>query len=306
MKLWLSRNSDVPMREQLVTQIKLGIASEDLAHGEKLPSRQEIARRFKIHPNTVSNAYQELADRGLLEFRQGSGFYVQRDNSVASNESVDLQALVTRFLNTARSFGFSDDEIKTSVNARLNSETPKSFLVIESKKPLREILVEEIKAGTGARVYGVSLDDFENEDREIDANLVASFTEKPKVDEVLKNERPCIYLKPNSVSEAMRGETRPSKDSLIAIVSGWDGFLLMAKTVLVAAEIESDSIIVRNTTEENWKRGLESAWIIICDSYTAKSLPPKENIKTFQVISNDSLEELRATFKKASAKSTTN
>lgn len=302
MKLWLSRNSDVPMREQLVIQIKLGIASEDLAHGEKLPSRQEIARRFKIHPNTVSNAYQELADRGLLEFRQGSGFYVQHDNSGAPKESVDLQALVTRFLNTAKSFGFSDEDIKNCVNKRLSSEIPRSFLVVESKKSLRQILVAEIKEATGATVYGISLEDFENEYREIDANFVASFSERPNVDEILANEKPCIYLKPNSVSEAMSGETRPSKDSLIAIVSGWDGFLFMAKTVLVAAEIESDSIIVRNTDEEDWNRGLESAWIIICDSFTAKSLPVSKKIRTFRVISDDSLGELRETLQQASHK----
>lgn len=36
MKLWLSRNSEIPMREQLVTQIKLGIAIGDLETGEKL------------------------------------------------------------------------------------------------------------------------------------------------------------------------------------------------------------------------------------------------------------------------------
>jgi len=303
MKLWLSKNSEVPMREQLVTQIKLGIASEDLAHGEKLPSRQEIARRFKIHPNTVSNAYQELAERGLLEFRQGSGFYVKRTNSDDLEDRVDLQALVTRFFNTAKSFGFTDEDIKRHLDTRLNSETPKSFLVIESRKPLREILTEEIKTATGARVYGISLDDFENEHREIDANFVASFGEKPGVDEILANEKPCLYLKPNSVSEALRGETRPSKDSLIAIVSGWDGFLLMAKTLLVAAKVEADSIIVRNTNEEDWNRGLESAWIIICDSYTAKSLPRKENVRTFRVISDDSIEELREACQRNSHKS---
>ncbi|NNF00730.1 MAG: GntR family transcriptional regulator [Pyrinomonadaceae bacterium] len=300
MKLWLSKNSDVPMKEQLVTQIRLGIASEDLAHDEKLPSRQEIARRFKIHPNTVSNAYQELAESGLLEFRQGSGFYVKRANSGNPDGNVDLRALVTRFFNRANSLGFSDEEIKSALTARLNSETPKSFLVIESNRQLREILIDEIREATKARVYGISLEDFENEYSEIDANFVASFSEKPNVDEVLKKKKPCIYLKPNSVSEALRGESRPSKDSLIAVVSGWDGFLLMAKTFLVAAQVDSDSIIVRNTNEEGWNRGLESAWIIICDSYTARCLPARENVRKFRVISEDSIKELRATSLKAS------
>ncbi len=49
------------MREQLATQIILGIISEDLKPDQRLPSTRELARRFHIHPNTVSAAYRDLA-----------------------------------------------------------------------------------------------------------------------------------------------------------------------------------------------------------------------------------------------------
>jgi GntR family transcriptional regulator len=73
MRLWISKNSEVPIREQLVTQIVLGIASSDLRVAERLPSTRELARRYDIHANTVSAAYRELAKRGWVEFRKGSG-----------------------------------------------------------------------------------------------------------------------------------------------------------------------------------------------------------------------------------------
>ena len=281
------------MREQLVTQIKLGIVSEDLAFGEKLPSRQEIARRFKIHPNTISNAYKELTDKGLVEFRQGSGFYVTRTYS--GSKDVDLSALATKFINAAKSFGFSELEIKKSIDTKLNYKAYKSFLVIESDTKLREILIEEIKSATGAIVYGISIDDFENEYQDINANFVVSFNEKPRVDEILANKKPYIYLKPTSVSASMQGESRPSKDSLTAIVSGWDRFLAMAKTFLVAAQIEADSIITKNTNDENWSRGLDGTWAIICDAFSAKSIPDevKDKVRVFRVISGDSIDELK-------------
>ncbi len=76
MRLWLSKSSDVPLREQLTTQIMLGIVSDDLRAGQRLPSTRELARRFRIHANTVSAAYRELAKQGWLEFRRGSGVYV--------------------------------------------------------------------------------------------------------------------------------------------------------------------------------------------------------------------------------------
>ena len=77
MRLWLSRNSEVPLREQLTTQIKLGILSHDLRPGARLPSTRELARRYGIHANTVSAAYRELEARGWLELRRGSGVYVR-------------------------------------------------------------------------------------------------------------------------------------------------------------------------------------------------------------------------------------
>ena len=103
-----------------------------------MPSRQEIARRFKIHANTVSNAYQELTEQGLIEFRQGSGFYVNEISSESLEDKIELDTLITKFFQTAQSIGFSLDEIKESLEKRLNSKPPKSFLVIESDKPLRK------------------------------------------------------------------------------------------------------------------------------------------------------------------------
>lgn len=67
MRLWLSKNSDVPVREQLVSQIIIGVSSDDLQPGQKLPSTRELARRFGIHSNTVSAAYRHWAGRGWVE-----------------------------------------------------------------------------------------------------------------------------------------------------------------------------------------------------------------------------------------------
>jgi len=279
------------MREQLVTQVVLGVASGDLKVGEKLPSRQEISRRFKIHANTVSSAYQELTEQGLIEFRQGSGFYV---NEASENlgDRVELDALITKFFQTAQSLGFAPDEITESLEKKLNSKTPKSFLVIESDRPLREILIDEIQRFTGRKVFGISVEDFENEHLDRDSNFVALFDEKQNIDAFLEADQTCHYLKVGSVSHAMHGETRPADDDLIAVVSGWKNFLTYSKTLLVAAKVNGDSILLRSTQDENWKRGLEGAAIIICDSVTQKSLVSYRDVRAFRLISDESINEL--------------
>src|SRR5437870_13635834 len=78
MRLWLSKSSEVPFREQLVTQIRLGIISGDLSTRQRLSSTRELAPRFRIHANTVSAAYRELHRNGRVDFRTGSGAYVRQ------------------------------------------------------------------------------------------------------------------------------------------------------------------------------------------------------------------------------------
>jgi GntR family transcriptional regulator len=63
MKLWISKNSEVPVAEQLTTQIMLAIHSGELKPNQKLPSTRELARRFALHSNTVNAAYRDLARR---------------------------------------------------------------------------------------------------------------------------------------------------------------------------------------------------------------------------------------------------
>src|SRR5581483_4523894 len=77
MRLWFTRNGDVNLREQLVTQIILGIMGDELAPGQRLPSTRELARRYRIHSNTVSAGYRQLEREKWVEFRRGSGIFVR-------------------------------------------------------------------------------------------------------------------------------------------------------------------------------------------------------------------------------------
>ncbi len=158
MRLWLSKSSEVPLREQLVTQIRLGILSGDLKVKQKLPSTRELARRFSIHSNTVSAAYHELHRNGWVEVRQGSGVYV-RGRSAVRTPGHELDEAIARFFKTARTGGHSLREIQARLQHWLALQPPDHFLVIEPDQELRQILMTEIRQATGARVAGAGVDD---------------------------------------------------------------------------------------------------------------------------------------------------
>jgi hypothetical protein len=135
---------------------------------------------------------------------------------------------------------------------------------------------------------------FENfQEAETDLQIVAMNDEVERMNEILPPHKTCIFLRANSVPLSMQAETRPSEDALIAVVSHWDRFLTLAKMFLLAARIDPETIILRSTAEENWRRGLQNASLVICDSLTAKQFAGDERVRVFRVISEDSIKELQ-------------
>lgn len=292
MKIWLSKNSEIPVREQIVTQIALGIVSGDLKTGERLPSTREIARRFNIHSNTVGFAYQKLSEQGLIEFKKGSGFFVSENKTADFDGEFKLDQLIAEFFGAAQTLGFPVSEIQNHLQKWLAMQPPDRILVVESDENLREILIEEIRQATGYKVDWTNLEEFQTTSEKTNAIFVAMIDEKTKVQAILPPDRICIFLKARSVPASMTGAARPSPDDLIALVSGWEKFLLWAKMFLTAANVESDSIILRSTKTADWRKGLKNAALIICDSLTAKEFRGDERVRVFPIISDDSLNEL--------------
>src|SRR5260370_1534965 len=77
MEIQLSRESEVPLRRQLAEQIVFLIGVGKLRAGQRLPSVRELARRLKIHHNTVSEAYQALVRPTSLVVRRASRAVVE-------------------------------------------------------------------------------------------------------------------------------------------------------------------------------------------------------------------------------------
>ena len=292
MKIWISKNSEVPVREQLVAQVTLGIASGDLKVGERLPSTREIALRNDVHANTVGAAYQKLVDQKLIEFRQGSGFYVAESASERIEGSRRFDDLLADFLKAAGELGFSDRDVIAQLKKRRPVTPPDGILLVESDRGLREIIVFELSR-LGLGIQAISFEEFSTSKHHLASSVIAAmFDEKPKIDPILQNGQKCIYLKGNSVAAAMSGETRPGPDELVAIVSGWDGFLTFARIMLLAAKIDPATIVIRSTTDQGWRTAVKNAAVIVCDSYTASKLDGLAAVRPFRVVSEDSISEL--------------
>lgn len=83
MKLIISSVSGEPIYEQIKNQIRSAIMSGELMAGEALPSLRKLAKELRVSVLTVTRAYNELADEGLVENVQGKGtFVMERGNKL--------------------------------------------------------------------------------------------------------------------------------------------------------------------------------------------------------------------------------
>jgi GntR family transcriptional regulator len=65
-----------PAYQQITDAIRDAIAIGSLMPGDRLPPIRQTAVNSRVNRNTVSRAYLELEHQGLIQARQGSGFYV--------------------------------------------------------------------------------------------------------------------------------------------------------------------------------------------------------------------------------------
>lgn len=68
-----------PIYEQIKDGIKQLIYSDTLGPDDKLPSVRELATKLAINPNTISRAYKELEQEGVVYTQSGIGTFINRE-----------------------------------------------------------------------------------------------------------------------------------------------------------------------------------------------------------------------------------
>lgn len=76
--------------ERLASEVAGQISSHVLRPGDRLPSVRVVSRQKMLSATTVRQAYQALEDRGLIDARPQSGYYVRRRPTVGQ-VALDMQ-----------------------------------------------------------------------------------------------------------------------------------------------------------------------------------------------------------------------
>lgn len=293
MRLWFAPHAGVPLYRQLVTQVQLAILGGDLRPGDRLPSTRELARRFAIHPNTISAGYRELERDGWTELRHGSGVYVCSRRTPETAEG-RLDAYIGEFFSRAHELGLSTPALRKRMAEWVAAPPPDHWLLVDPDPELRQILITELRAATKHEVRDCSIDDCS---AETFARAVVCC--RPSKEAAIRAAVPAgielVVLPITSANQWLVPWMPAPRGLLIAVVSHWREFLDKARTMLAAAGVPSEALLFCDARMPGWQRGIENASGILCDAYTAScaKLPKGPQIVVFPVLAASAGEALR-------------
>jgi DNA-binding transcriptional regulator YhcF (GntR family) len=277
MRLWFSHSSEVPIYRQLVTQVGLAVLSGDLRPGDRLPSTRELARRFGLHPNTVSAGYRQLEKEGWTERRRGSGVTVRAQAETLSTPEQRIDHHIAGFFRAAREMGLPAAAVRARVLEWLAAPEPDHFVLIDPDAESRRILLTDLRAATGWAVDEASVEDCCNPETLAAAVPLCRPSLAKTVRAALPKGVELVTLPIRSPNAWLSPWLPAPAGHLVGVVSHWPDFLEGARTMLIAAGLPTEALVFRDAREARWRRGLEQVTAILCDSFTAtlRELPEK-------------------------------
>ena len=277
------------MQEQLSAQFILGILSRRLAPGERLPSVRQLARQLYLHPNTVSAAYQDLANRGWVSRRHGSGVFVRQLET--PNNDRNLEAFVRSCFHEGLTRGFSFEELQCSfreITSEFQSQEP---LVMHPDPQLARILATELSEAINRSIPYAGYDGAWPVTNPATCVLVTEALALKARQSLGRISHHAIRLK--AMQEFLAGHQRPHWPPLIAVTSHSDSILRWAWTLLSALGFSADSVLLRNPRHTDWQDGLNKCDLVCADVVAASELPRMIRPIIFRIVSDDSLAEIR-------------
>jgi GntR family transcriptional regulator len=294
MRLWFAHSGEVPIYRQLVTQVSLAILCGDLRAGDRLPSTRELARRFALHPNTVSAGYRQLEKEGWTESRKGSGIYVRARVETPKTAEQRIDHHIAEFFRAARDLGLPTEAVRARVAHWLTAPEPDHFVLIDPDAELRRILLAEMRGKTRWAVHEASLKQCAEAETLAGAIPLCRPSQAKAVRAALPKGVELVTLQIRSPNAWLNPWLPAPAGHLVGVASHWPEFLETARTMLIAAGLDAETLVFRDARRARWRHGLEGVTAILCDRYTVTvGLPPRPHAIVYKLLADSAFDALK-------------
>lgn len=109
----ITTGGKTPIYRQIIDQMRSSIAVGKIAVGEPLPSVRGLATELVINPNTIAKAYAVLVNDGVIESKQGRGYFVAKRREIYTKRERQrrLEEVISPFVAEAVTLGFDQQQI---------------------------------------------------------------------------------------------------------------------------------------------------------------------------------------------------
>lgn len=160
----IQRKNGIPLYIQVKERILANIQAGIYQPGDKLPTEREFSLQIGISRNTVSQAYRELENEGVISSRQGRGTFVRdtEDDVRAGNRRDLLVKVIDVALEESLQLGFSLEDFLELANLRAKEKTLQlhkaQIVFIECNREQVEYLSRKLEFG-GVHITPVLIDE---------------------------------------------------------------------------------------------------------------------------------------------------
>jgi DNA-binding transcriptional regulator YhcF (GntR family) len=118
----VNKKSGIPLYAQIREALRAKITGGGLK-SDRMPTERELAQRLRVSRNTVSTAYRELEDDGLINTQVGKGTFVVGNGELSrQNRQLLLAKSIDRAMEESLSLGFTLDEFQESADGHIENK----------------------------------------------------------------------------------------------------------------------------------------------------------------------------------------
>lgn len=297
----------MPIRDQLIEQVALQIASGSLKGGEKLPSIRALAQRLGIHYSTVTAAYNHLAGVGLLDVRQGSGVRVAGRSLSYDQEELkegDIETLCSDFLALMSERGFGRKDVKATMESMLSRKPVRRILAVDRNVDFHPVLLSELRPHFTLPIEAMTVDEISKRPEELDGEslVVTSLYHLFAFQSIVSDRTRLVVCDIEPARAELDHVDNLSDGSLVLLVSVSQTLMNMATKLLAARRGEQIAVRTVVTDEKDeLEYMMKYATLVLSDSASesaVRQVAGKAPVMVFRLYSQSTINRIKERLEK--------
>ncbi|HBC96161.1 MAG TPA: GntR family transcriptional regulator [Clostridium sp.] len=259
----IDKGSEIPLYFQVKKEIMNLINRGKLKVGERMPTERELSENLKVSRNTVSTAYDELEQEGVLKSYQGRGTFVAEEANPWKVQNIrqKIMKFIDLGFEEAIESGMDANEFLEIVIQRVREKkklmSKITAVYVECNIEQSRMFSKQIMESTNMNVIPFTLDDIRDitdSTREIIERsqvIIATFNHVNEVVKLTKKfKKEIIGVAINVNLETIVKIARYPKDTRFAFICISNEFMFKARAALEKAGLGNINIQFTNSTDE--------------------------------------------------------